>query len=162
MDAIAYSEKPIILSHAGARALWDSRRLMTDEVLRACAEHGGVIGVEAAPHTTMLPGQPHTIDSVMAHFDYIKELCGIDHVAFGPDTLYGDHVGVHHHFAARLSTKSIQGSGFEEVPYVKGMENPTEASKNILRCLVKRGYSDTDIEKVLGGNVLRVLRENWR
>ena len=42
------------------------------------------------------------------------------------------------------------------------MENPTEASKNILRYLVREGYSDEDIAKVLGGNVIRVLGENWR
>ena len=45
--------------------------------------------------------------------------------------------------------------------YVKGMENPTEASKNILRYLVKAGYSDEDIQKVMGGNVLRVLEAVW-
>lgn len=165
LDVIEHSKKPILMSHAGARALWGSKRLMGDDVLKACAEKGGVIGVEAAPHTTMTHNNPlHSIDSVMEHFEYIKDLCGIDHVAFGPDTTYGDHVGVHHHFAARLSTKAVQGAGFEfeEVPYVKGMENPTEASKNILRYLVKKGYSDTDIEKVLGGNVIRLMQANWQ
>jgi len=90
-------------------------------------------------------------------------LVGIDHVAFGPDTLYGDHVGLHHAFAANLSIKSSrEGSGeFEEVEYVKGMENPTEASINIVRWLVKHNYSDEDIEKVLGGNIIRALKEIW-
>jgi membrane dipeptidase len=99
----------------------------------------------------------------MEHFEYIKNLVGIDHVAFGPDTLYGDHVGLHHAYASHLSTKGTQGvQSFEEVPYVKGMENPTEASKNMVRWLVKQNYSDEEIEKVLSGNILRVLKEVWK
>jgi membrane dipeptidase len=49
----------------------------------------------------------------------------------------------------------------EEVKYVAGIENPTEASHNIIRYLVKQGYSDEDISKVMGGNALRVLKEVW-
>ncbi len=162
-ESIECSAKPIILSHTGARALWDSKRLFPDDVLKACAERGGVVGVEAAPHTTMTYNHPlHSMESVFEHFEYIKNLVGIDHVTFGVDSVYGDHVGVHHHYAARLATKTVQGTSFTEVPYVKGMENPTEASKNILRYLVREGYSDEDIAKVLGGNVIRVLGENWR
>ncbi len=163
-DVINYSKKPIFMTHVGAKALWDSKRLSPDDVLKACAAKGGVIGIEAAPHTTLTKKNPqHSIYSYMEHFEYIKDLVGIEHVAFGPDTLYGDHVGLHHAFAAHLSTKGTQGdtSSFEEVEYVKGIENPTEASKNILRYLVKAGYSDDDIEKVIGGNVLRVLKEVW-
>ena len=50
---------------------------------------------------------------------------------------------------------------YSEVEYVKGLENPTEGSKNIVRWLVKHGYSDEDIEKVMGGNAMRILGEVW-
>ena len=87
-------------------------------------------------------------------------------MGFGPDTVYGDHVGLHHTYAANLSIKESHGAGkpdqeYDEVEYVKGLENPTEGSKNILRWLVKRGYSDEDIEKVMGGNAMRLVREVW-
>lgn len=163
-DVITYSKKPIFMSHVGAKSLWDSKRLAPDDVLKACAAKGGVIGIEAAPHTTITQKTTsHSIDSFMEHFEYVKELVGIDHVAFGPDTLYGDHVGLHHAFAAHLSTKGTQGdqSAYQEVSYVKGIENPTEGSKNTLRYLVKQGYSDEDIAKVMGGNIMRVLDEVW-
>lgn len=164
LDVINESEHPIFLTHVGARALWDSKRLFPDEVLKACAERGGVIGIEAAPHTTLTANNPsHSIDSYMEHFKYIVDLVGIDHVAFGPDTLYGDHVGLHDVYAKQLSTKKTQSKQkFKKVEYVKGLENPTEASKNILRYLVKENYTDDDIKKVLGENIIRVLSEVWK
>lgn len=164
MDVIKTTKNPIFLSHCGSRVLWNSRRLKTDEVIKACADKGGVIGIEAAPHTTLTPqNKVHTIESFMEHFEYVKDLVGIDHLAFGPDTLYGDHVGLHHAFAANLSIKGTQEgtAAFPEVEYVKGLENPTEASINIVRWLVKHNYSDSDIEKVLGTNIIRVLKEVW-
>ena len=168
LDTIEVSEAPIILSHIGARALWDSNRLAPDDVLEACAAKGGLIGVEAAPHTTITRNQTtHSIDSVLEHFEYIKGLVGIDHVGFGPDTVYADHVGLHKVYSAALSIdESRAGAGsnnppFEEVEYVSGLENPTEGSQNIVRWLVKHGYSDEDIIKAMGGNALRLLREVW-
>ena len=167
LDTIAHSEKPIVLSHIGARALWDSNRLAPDAVLEACAAKGGVIGVEAAPHTTLTRRhRRHGLEAYMEHFEYIVRLVGIDHVGFGPDTVYGDHVGLHRVYAANLSIEESRGGGapdqrFEEVEYVEGLENPTEGSHNIVRWLVKHGYSDDDIEKVMGANALRVMSEAW-
>ena len=164
LDTIEYSEKPIILSHVGARRLWDSKRLCGDDVLKACAGRGGVVAIEAAPHTTMTQTHlTHDLEAYMEHFEYCANLIGIDHVSFGTDGLYGDHVGLHHLFAKSLATGEThnQRQAYQEVPYVKGLENPTEASWNILRWLVKHGYSDEDIQKVIGLNALRVLRQVW-
>jgi membrane dipeptidase len=163
LDTIEVSEKPIFITHVGARALWNSPRMKPDAVLKACAGKGGVIGIEAAPHTTLTKKHPeHSLESFMEHFEYIANLVGIDHLAFGPDTLFGDHVGLQHVFAGELSIASAQGgTNFKEVEYVKGIENPTEAFPNIVRWLVRHGYSDEDIYKVVGENIIRVLREVW-
>ena len=161
-DAITYSKKPILMSHVGAKGVWNIKRLASDEVIKAVGAGGGVIGIEAAPHTTMSKTKmTHDLDSVMEHFEYVKNLIGIDHVTFGVDTLYGDHVGVHHAFAASLSTAETSAAEYEEVPFVWGLENPSEASWNIVRWLVKHNYSEEDIAKVMGGNTLRVLNEVW-
>jgi membrane dipeptidase len=165
LDTVETSHFPIILSHVGARALWESKRMFPDDVLKAVAEKGGVIGIEAAPHTTMTTTHnSHDIHAVMEHFEYVANLVGIDHVTFGTDTLYGDHVGLHHVFADFFSSKETRNiqQPYEEVEFVKGLENPTEGSKNILRWLVKNGYSDENIEKIIGGNVLRVLKAVWK
>lgn len=163
LDTIAISDKPIFITHVGARALWNTKRMKPDEVLKRCAEKGGVIGIEAAPHTTLTKEHPHhNIESFMQHFEYCVNLVGIEHVGFGPDTLFGDHVALHHAFARQLSIAAAHGQQeFEEVEFVDGVENPAEEFPNIVRWLVKHNYSDDDIARVLGGNVLRVLDEVW-
>jgi membrane dipeptidase len=164
LDAAEVSEHPIIVSHAGARGLWNIRRLKPDAVLEAVAKSGGVIGIEAAPHTTLtVNNRRHTIAAVMEHFEYCVRLVGIDHVTFGPDTMYGDHVGLHHAYTQQLSIAGATAGApdYEEVAYVKGMENPTECFPNIVRWLVAHGYSDEDIAKVIGGNTLRVMQAVW-
>jgi membrane dipeptidase len=83
---------------------------------------------------------------------------GIEHVAFGPDTFFGDHVGLHKAYAAALD--SGEEPEHEEVEYVEGLENPSEFP-NVIRWLVAHGYPDEDVEKVVGGNVLRALGDAW-
>ena len=165
LDVIEASEKPVFISHSGARALCTDdmpnfRRMAPDEVIKGCAEKRGIIGIEAAPHQTITKNNTeHSIESVMEHFEYCKELVGIDHVAFGPDTLFGDHVGLHRAFSEQFFVKS---GGIKEVEFVKGMENPSENFPNIVRWFVKKGYSDHDIGKVIGGNIIRALKEVWQ
>ncbi len=163
IDIAEVSERPVLMSHCGARALWNTNRMKSDAAIKAVAEGGGLIGIEAAPHTTLTAAHPrHSIESVMEHFEYVANLVGIDHVTFGPDTLYGDHVGLHHAYAAQLSIgETHQGPVFEEVPYVKGLENPSECFPNIVRWLVSHGYDRESIRKVVGGNALRVLKATW-
>ena len=163
-DAVMHSQKPIIASHTGAKGVWPIKRMAGDELIRVIASKGGVVGIEAAPHTTMSKTKmTHDLDSYMEHFEYVKNLVGIDHVSFGPDTMYGDHVGLHHAFATALSTGDTGKTReyYEEVAFVKYLENPTEASWNIPRWLIKHGYSDEEIAKVMGGNTLRVLEQVW-
>ncbi|UCG04190.1 MAG: membrane dipeptidase [Candidatus Heimdallarchaeota archaeon] len=172
LDAIESSKTPIVVSHAGARALLPIKRLFPDEVLQALAEKKGVIGIEAAPGYTATKTQPiPSIETYMEHLEYCMELMGIDYVGCGPDTLYGDHVGYYHlveerHRTAGLGHYTRPGQkrdlNVNSLPdYVKGMENPTECMPNITRWLVKHGYSDQEIAKIIGGNALRVLKKVW-
>ncbi len=157
LDVAEASDAPVFLSHNGSYELLDDDRLDPNECLKAVAETGGVIGIQAAPHNTAtLKNNPrHTIDAVFEHFQHIEQLVGIDHVTFGPDTLYGDHVGLHELFFAGVRDE------LERVDHVQGMENPTETWNNIPRRLVAEGYSDDEIAKVLGGNTLRALDDVW-
>jgi len=156
LDVCDITDDPVILSHNGSQELLDIPRLDPDEVLEVVADTGGVIGITAAPHNSATYETPrHSIESAMEHFEYVKELVGIDHVSLGPDAMYGDHRGLHRLF------DSGPPEGIESIEYVKGMDNPTEAWHNFVRYLVREGYADEEIEKVLGGNTLRVLEEIW-
>jgi membrane dipeptidase len=162
IDVCNISDAPVFLTHAGARALWDIPRLKRDPVLRAVADTGGVIGISAAPHTTISKAhREHSLESIMDHFEYCAELMGLDHVAFGPDTLFGDHVAFHSLFAHMLSGATVNAPEHPRVKYVAGLENPEENFRNIVGWLVKHGYSDEDITKVVGGNIIRALGSIW-
>ena len=162
IDTCKESSAPVFMTHAGARAIWPIKRMKGDAVLQAVAQTGGVIGISAAPHTTLSEAHPkHSIDSIMDHFLYCIDLVGIEHVAFGPDTLYGDHVGLHTVFAGLLNTGFSEAPAFERVEYVDGLENPTENFWNIAGWLVKNGFSDADIVAALGGNIIRALKGIW-
>lgn len=176
LDVIEASTAPVMISHAGARGVWPTERMKPDHVLRALAGSGGLLGIEAAPHSTVSAGHPrHCIDSVMDHFQYCVDLMGIDHVTFGPDTLYGDHVALHAAFADVFGKGHSTPTGrsdpasrvgvvdvtVETVDYCAGMENPTECFRNVIRWLVEHGYGDDDIRKVVGGNAMRVLAQTW-
>lgn len=163
LDTIAASEKPVLITHAGARAVWNTPRMKPDEVVTACASKGGVIGIEAAPHSTLSPHRAvHDLEAVMDHFRYLVDLVGIDHVGFGPDTLFGDHNALQRVFTPRWDHGSRpMPQQQEEPPYVAGVENPAETFRNITAWLLSHEYSDEDIQKVIGGNALRVLSEIW-
>jgi membrane dipeptidase len=166
LDAIRTSSAPVAITHAGARAIWDIPRLKPDKVLRACAETGGVLGIEAAPRTTASHRHPaQNIESVMDHFTYAVELMGIEHVAFGPDTFFGDHVGFQKAISSYIGIDDRASSAeprHEPVAFVDGMENPAENFGNVTRWLVKHGYSDSEIRAVLGGNIMRLLAAAWQ
>ena len=172
LDAIEASKNPVIISHAGVQALMPTPRMFPDEVIQTLAENEGIIGIEAAPGTTATKKHPvHTINTYMDHIEYCIDLVGIDYVGCGPDSLYGDHVGYYRLEAERLKTEGLghyprperkSSRDLDTLPdYVKGMENPTECLQNVTRWMVKHGYSDQEIAKVIGHNALRLLKQVW-
>ncbi len=178
LDTIQSSKKPIIISHCGSRTPTPTTRMLPDDVLQECADRGGVLGVEMAG--AIISTEKHPVASLEAYMDQIEyciETLGIDHVGFGPDTLYGDHIGLYRAGAAK--NKSL-GMGYVQRPdeegdeflgismnldalpeYVKGMENPNESIQNPIRWMIKNGYSNDEISKVMGGNAVQVLEQVW-
>ena len=163
LDVVSASRVAVFITHAGSRTVWNSNRMKPDEVIVACAERGGVIGLEAAPHTNLSAAHPrHSLELVMDHFTHLVDLIGIDHVAFGPDTMFGDHVGLHNMFTAAMSIDAAHTEQeFPKVEYVDGLENRADCFHNIIGWLVEHAYSDDDIRKVVGENIARVLNEVW-
>jgi membrane dipeptidase len=175
LDVIRLSEVPVFITHAGARSVWPSRRMKPDEVIRECAERGGIVGIEAAPHTTLSrEHRIHSLLSVMDHFTYIADMVGIEHVAFGPDTIFGDHVALleaektwqYDDDPFRVTQAATSGDSpatldYPRVEFVGGLENPAECFRSIIRWLVLNGYSDEEVKLVVGGNIIRTLEAVW-
>ncbi|HET9179623.1 MAG TPA: dipeptidase [Terriglobia bacterium] len=177
-DAVAASKAPVIASHSSCRALCDAPRDMTDDMIRALAKNGGVIdinyysgfvdsgfhaaqdkiskqvdaAVDAARKQRALQGkrltyaeenvirrkmQAHlpkpSYQEIADHIDHAVKVGGIDHVGLGSDF-----------------------DGVDAIP--RGMEDVSQLP-NLVAELARRGYSEKDLEKILGGNVLRVMRE---
>ncbi|HEX5828885.1 MAG TPA: membrane dipeptidase [Candidatus Limnocylindrales bacterium] len=162
LDTVEASTAPVCISHSGSRELWPISKCKPDDVIRACAERGGIIGIEAAPGTTMVKPDldEASIETFMRHFEYCVELVGIDAVTFGPDTFFGDHSGTYHSPQGALLASGDSEYDAIVPEYVVGLENIGEYP-NIVRWLVKHGYSDDEIAKAIGGNTLRVLEQAW-
>lgn len=171
IETIEASDKPIYNSHSGPAAIAVGHTT-GDEVLHALAENDGLIGVGGAGRGLSTEKNPvGSIESYMECVEYCIDLMGIDHVGCGPDTLYGYHQGLYNYWFARmLGHYSRPGSnphprrelppGTVDPGYVKGLENPNEFV-NIARWMIKDGYSDPEIAKVVGLNALKVLEKVW-
>ena len=154
-ETIEASKAPCCFTHTFSRAVFNNPRGKTDDLLKLLAQKGGVIGIAAVPN--LISNKPvQTIFDVMDHLDYMVKLVGIDHVAIGTDCMYGDHVEMHKHMRGVMNMSKVLDD--LPAPYVDYMENPGQWP-NFARALVSRGYSDGDIKKILGENVLRLLRQ---
>jgi membrane dipeptidase len=179
MDTIEVSAKPILVSHCGSRTLTNSTRMLPDEVLQACAEKDGVVGVEVAGFAPRTKKNPEgTIECLLEHLEYLIDLLGVKHVGVGPDTLYGDHPGLYRFGPlGEVRSRGARGRHRRERPshlpkvfntgemvrdleYVKGLESPSEFT-NVIRGLIRDGYSDNDIKKVMGQNSFELIKKIW-
>jgi membrane dipeptidase len=153
LEAAAACTRPFIVSHAKARALCDTPRNLTDDVIRAVAASGGVVGVCAAPFF-LARGRTPILDDLVNHIDYMVELVGPKHVGLGLD------------FADEDEDDYVY-FGYDDryIPHPPwtwpaGIASHADA-RNIVKTLSDRGYSESDISGVIGENFLRVFAEVW-
>jgi membrane dipeptidase len=144
------STRPVIASHSSARALADHHRNLYDDAIKAIASTGGVIGINVFPWFIDLTAP--TLDRVVDHIAYVRDLVGIDHVGIGPDFIreywqefYGNY-------------ESFELEGLELNSAIEGLGYSRDLP-NLTAAMIDRGFSDTDVRKVLGANFLRVFRE---
>lgn len=160
MRAAEVSTKPIVISHAGMLSKVNQTRATTDEAIRAVADKGGVMGVISTP-TAIAGSDKCTVEDMLNNVDHAVNIAGIDGVGFGSDFI------IPATFEQILSAPEwdeevVANIGeFEVWPWSDGhvgWEN-NSAYPNMTRGLIKRGYSDEDIAKIMGGNFLRVIKD---
>ena len=164
LDAIEYSEVPVAISHACAKGLVNNPRNKTDEVIKAVAARGGVMGITSLPNFVceFEKGDDPTLEDYLRQFDYMVDLVGIDFVGIGMDYVDGQDSNF-----SRTSTwggtmaqanRVAVGRTVWPMPYAV----PDSAHMGqVTAGLAKRGYRDEDIQKVLGLNWLRYFQKIW-
>ncbi len=167
-DAIAISKGvPVVCTHTNPAALCANPRNITDRLALAIAETGGVIGITVLSDfhnldaTTIPPGgakiEQATLDMHLDHYDYFKRLVGVDHVAMGPDFIWGQHYDEKPWISV---TFPPDASSPGEILPVKGFEDISQLP-NLIKGLEGRGWSASELGKILGGNWLRVYERVW-
>jgi len=153
LDAIEVSEKPCCLSHTVSGYVCDHPKGKSDELFKLMAEKDWVIGVESVPNVTSLEVEQSIYD-VADNIDHLVEVMGIDHVAVGTDSMFGDHVALHRVIHKLLGHPDAPMPG-KRVRYLEDISQ----FPNVTRVLVERGYSDDEIGKLLGGNIFALLQK---
>lgn len=166
LDAIAASEKPLVISHTGCRALTDLPRNKSDKELRLLADKGGFVGIYFMPFLA-IDRQP-TADDLIAHIEHAIKICGEDHVGIGTDgsvPKIDDMAAYMIEFRKEVEARRAAGIGAagerpDIVKFLPDLVGPEKFSK-LAGLLAKRGHSSRRIEKLFGGNFLRVAEGVW-
>lgn len=141
-DVIRISEQPVIVSHGGSQRLCAShRRTSPDEILEAIAAKGGVFCATTIPETLSEDPARATLDTFLDLIDHCVHVIGAEHVGLGADfDVFQSHLGL------------------PPEHWVKGLEE-VDRWPRVTAGLMKRGYAEADIRKIMGENLLRVYRQ---
>ena len=153
-DVFAVASRPVIFSHSNPSALHAHGRNIPDDLIHACANTGGVVGINGIG--SFLGNNDNSSETFARHVDHVVQLVGPQHVALGLDYVF--------------DTQELDdylekmGNIFPaELGYQKGvlMVAP-EQLEGIVQILMNWGYQDADIQAVLGGNLMRLARQVWK
>ncbi|HDZ25819.1 MAG TPA: twin-arginine translocation signal domain-containing protein [Candidatus Aminicenantes bacterium] len=168
LDAIAMSKGvPVVNTHTNPAALCANPRNISDRLAVAIAKTGGVIGISTISDfhnldaTTIPPNgakiEQATLNMHLDHYDYFKKLVGVDHVGMGTDLIVGSHSDEKPWISV---TFPPDASGPGVILPVKDFES-LDQLPNLIRGLKGRGWSASELDKVLGANWLRVYERVW-
>ena len=162
LDAIDISSKPIVFSHTNCMALCKHPRNKTDEQIKALAAKGGVMGISS--FNWFVSDNPRSsLDDLLAHYEYVIDLVGPDHVGIGTDFELTGYPGVD---GDKMWTEHLRIYSEQErrtlkvrwPPFIEEVDNAGRY-KTIAEGLLARGHSKKVVKKILGLNFQRVFRE---
>ncbi len=164
-EAVKASSRPVVASHSGARALWDHIRCKDDETIRAIADSGGYIGIVTL---SGFLGGDGNLNAFLDHIDHVAKKFGPDHAAIGTDVCHSN--AGYRNAIDKIPSKHRGRPGWEKLwpkgSIGLGAAYSEEARRSLAWTnwplftvgMVQRGYRDEDIQKIIGGNMLRVLK----
>lgn len=166
LDALAASSQPVAFTHTGCAAIYDHPRSKTDAQLRALAEKGGVAGIYFMPY--LRPSGQAMAEDVIRHIEHAVQVAGEDHVGIGTDlemspvVLTPAFVKTHREVTqARIRTGIAAPGDAEDVYLFVPDLNFPRRLLSLADLLLKRGHPASRVEKILGGNFVRLFTEVW-
>jgi membrane dipeptidase len=172
LEIIEHSQKPVVFSHSCTKALSDNPRNITDEQIVSCAEKNGVIGLSPWGPMVLKTGKTErpTVDDFIDHVEHLVQLLGsTDHIGVGTDMSLGTYPDHEYDPWGTPEYKDVTNTYDMHVTsnirsplrMVDGFSNYAEVLNFVAR-LKKRGYSEKDAGKILGGNYLRLFKQVWK
>ena len=160
LDAFEISKKPVLITHSNCRMLASGHpRDKTDEAIKRVGAAGSVMGITGV-RMFVKADEPTTIENVLDHFDHVRNLIGPEHLGVGSDIdLYG-YDAMPPELNKKLRAGYKGSYGFREKIDIEGLNHPKRMF-DLTEGLIRRKYSDKDIEGILGGNFKRVLAQIW-
>ena len=160
LDAFEISKKPVLITHSNCRALVPGHpRLKTDEAIKKVGQAGSVMGITGV-RMFVKGDEPTTVEHVLDHFDHVRKLIGPEHLGVGSDIdLYG-YDAMPPELNKQLRAGYKGSYSFREKIDIEGLNHPKRIF-DLTEGLIRRKYSDADIEGILGGNFERVLTQIW-
>jgi len=160
LDAFEVSKKPVLITHSNCRALVPGHpRLKTDEAIKKMAASGGVMGITGV-RMFVKADEPTTIEHVLDHFDHVAKLVGVEHLGLGSDMDLDGYDDMPAEENKRLRASYKDSYGFRDKIDIEGLDHPKRVF-DLTEGLIRRKYSDQNIELILGGNFKRVLAQIW-
>lgn len=159
LDAIELAKGPIAITHANCRALNNHPRLKTDEAIRKLAAKGGVMGVTGV-RMFVSAVEPTTVANIVDHIDHVVKLVGIEHVGVGSDADLAGYDAMPADQRAKLHGFYKSSYAFRDKDDTDGFSGATKIY-SLTEALIARGYSNANIEAILGGNFRRLLGAVW-
>ena len=160
LDAFELSKKPVLITHSNCRVLANGHpRDKSDEAILALRKSGGVMGITGV-RMFVSDKEPTTIEHALDHFDHVAKLIGPEYLGVGSDIdLYG-YDAMPPELNKQLRAGYKGSYGFREKIDIEGLNHPRRMF-DLTEGLIRRKYSDANIEGVLGGNFRRVLTQIW-
>jgi membrane dipeptidase len=161
LDAFEVSKRPVLITHSNARALAPGHpRCKSDEAIRAVGKAGSVMGITGV-RMFVKNDEPTTVENVLDHYDHVRKLIGPEHLGVGSDISLEGYDDMPPEMNKQLRASYKGSYGFREKIDVEGLSHPKRMF-DLTEGLIRRKYSDTEIEGILGGNFVRVLSDLWK
>lgn len=145
---------PVIASNTNVRAVCDHAGALSDDQLRGMAKKGGLVGVIANGRIVRRDKKKPSLSDFVDHISHVAEVVGVEYVGLGPDIVEDSW------YPLEAYRRVFADVGYWSCEYPDDFESIAQLP-NVTAEMLRRGFSEQDVKKILGGNILRVYEQVW-